>query len=167
MVTNHSHSDTAALCISNTIMIQHSQHITFMDVVVFVASEKVVGWYSTGPKLRSVDLSIHELFRSYCAHPILVIIDVNPLTSPLEIPTLAYISIEASPNQMLTTRRQFQHLPSEIGAYEAEEVGVEHLLRNIKDNTESSLIEQIHSKMISLKSFTYRLYEIHTYLNHS
>ena len=26
------------------------------------------------------------------------------------------------------TKRVFQHIPSEIGAYEAEEVGVEHLL---------------------------------------
>jgi len=29
--------------------------------------------------------------------------------------------------------RQFVHLPSSIGASEAEEVGVEHLLRDIKD----------------------------------
>eukprot|EP00961_Rhodomonas_salina_P284218 3841709-Rhodomonas_salina.2 len=30
------------------------------------------------------------------------------------------------------TRRSFQHLSSEIGAEEAEEIGVEHLLRDIK-----------------------------------
>lgn len=29
--------------------------------------------------------------------------------------------------------RQFIHIPSSIGATEAEEVGVEHLLRDIKD----------------------------------
>jgi len=30
-------------------------------------------------------------------------------------------------------QRQFTHVPSTIGATEAEEVGVEHLLRDIKD----------------------------------
>jgi len=33
------------------------------------------------------------------------------------------------------TRRAFVHLESEIGAEEAEEIGVEHLLRDIKDAT--------------------------------
>jgi len=32
------------------------------------------------------------------------------------------------------TTRTFNHLPSSIGAEEAEEIGVEHLLRDIKDN---------------------------------
>ena len=30
------------------------------------------------------------------------------------------------------TTKTFEHVPSEIGAEEAEEVGVEHLLRDIK-----------------------------------
>jgi len=32
------------------------------------------------------------------------------------------------------TTRTFHHLPTTIGAEEAEEIGVEHLLRDIKDN---------------------------------
>jgi 26S proteasome regulatory subunit N8 len=124
----------------------------------------VIGWYSTGPKLRSVDISIHELFRSYTPHPILVIIDVNPLHDPLEIPTLAYVSVESSPDQQRASRRQFAHLPSEIGAYEAEEVGVEHLLRNLRDSTESSLGEQVNAKLVSLKGLSNRLGEVHDYL---
>ena len=128
------------------------------------ASEKVVGWYSTGPKLRAVDIAIHELFRAYTAHPILVIIDVNPQHDPLEIPTLAYISVESSPEDKRTSRRQFAHLPSEIGAYEAEEVGVEHLLRNLRDTTESSLGERVNAKLTSLKGLNNRLGEVYDYL---
>ena len=128
------------------------------------ASEKVIGWYSTGPKLRATDISIHELFRAYTAHPILVIIDVNPQHDPLEIPTLAYISIESSPETQRASRRQFAHLPSEIGAYEAEEVGVEHLLRNLRDTTESSLGEQVNAKLTSLKGLSNRLADIYDYL---
>ena len=128
------------------------------------ASEKILGWYSTGPKLKSTDIHIHELFRSYCHHPILVIIDVNPQHNPLEIPTLAYMSVESSPDQQRQSRRQFAHLPSEIGAYEAEEVGVEHLLRNIRETTESSLGEQVNAKLVSLKGLGNRLADIHDYL---
>ena len=128
------------------------------------ASEKVIGWYSTGPKLRATDISIHELFRAYTPHPILVIIDVNPQHDPLEIPTLTYISIESSPEAQRASRRQFAHLPSEIGAYEAEEVGVEHLLRNLRDTTDSSLGEQVNAKLTSLKGLSNRLHDIYDYL---
>jgi len=32
---------------------------------MFTAKEHVVGWYSTGPKLRENDLDIHGLFNEY------------------------------------------------------------------------------------------------------
>jgi dynactin complex subunit len=53
----------------------------------------VVGWYSTGPKLRENDLEIHEVIRRYCPNPVLVIIDVQ-LKEELEIPTKSYITVE-------------------------------------------------------------------------
>lgn len=56
------------------------------------ANEKILGWYSTGPKIRTADLDIHELFRRYHNNPIFVIIDVNP--NEVGIPTKAYISKE-------------------------------------------------------------------------
>ena len=62
------------------------------------------------------------------------------------------------------TRRSFQHLPSEIGAEEAEEIGVEHLLRDIKDTTVSTLAERVNAKLASLKGLKARLEDIHTYL---
>ena len=49
------------------------------------------------------------------------------------------------------TRRSFVHLESEIGAEEAEEIGVEHLLRDIKDTTVSTLAERVSAKLVSLK----------------
>ena len=42
------------------------------------AKEKVVGWYSTGPKIRENDLDIGELFEKYCADPVLVIVNLSP-----------------------------------------------------------------------------------------
>merc|ERR1711934_871395 len=39
------------------------------------AKEKIVGWYSTGPRIKSTDLEIHELFRKFCSNPVYVVID--------------------------------------------------------------------------------------------
>lgn len=57
------------------------------------ARENIVGFYSSGPKIRPADLSVEALFRSsYHPAPILVIIDVRPECE--EIPTQAYVSVE-------------------------------------------------------------------------
>ena len=37
------------------------------------AKEKIVGWYSTGPKIRTNDVDIHELFTDYHPNPAFVI----------------------------------------------------------------------------------------------
>lgn len=128
------------------------------------AKEKVLGWYSTGPKIRPSDLKINEMMRKYTAEPILCIIDVNP-QDDLEIPTQAYVSIENAPEQQSVARRTFRHIPSEIGAYEAEEVGVEHLLRNISDTTVSTVADQVQAKLASLHSLKKRMIEMNNYLD--
>ena len=58
----------------------------------------------------------------------------------------------------------FKHVTSEIGAMEAEEVGVEHLLRDVKDTTISTLANQVTQKLGSLKGLASRLQEIDAYL---
>lgn len=60
--------------------------------------------------------------------------------------------------------RRFQHITSEIGALEAEEVGVEHLLRDVKDTNISTLGEQIQAKVSSLKSLVLHLQDMQKYL---
>jgi ribosome-binding protein aMBF1 (putative translation factor) len=59
----------------------------------------------------------------------------------------------------------FQHIPSEIGAVEAEEVGVEHLLRDIHDTSISTVASNVNAKILSLKSLVAHLKEMHAYLN--
>jgi 26S proteasome regulatory subunit N8 len=128
------------------------------------AKEKVVGWYSSGPRIRPADLEINELFRNYTPNPVLVIIDVRPQDS-LEIPTNAYISIEeVKEDGTEPPTRRFIHITSEIGALEAEEVGVEHLLRDVKDTNISTLGEQIQAKITSLKSLIGHLQNMQKYL---
>jgi 26S proteasome regulatory subunit N8 len=126
------------------------------------AAEKVIGWYSTGPKIKPADLDIHELVRKYCPSPVLVIIDVRPTVT--EVPTQAYVSIEEVSEENQTVHR-FHHVPAIIGALEAEEVGVEHLLREVKDTNISTLTTQINDKILGLKALLSRMIEMQDYIN--
>jgi len=125
------------------------------------AKERIVGFYSTGPKIRSNDLELDTLFRKYCTNPVLVIIDIRPDTQG--IPTQAYYSVELVDDSKETCRT-FKHLDSIVEAYEAEEVGVEHLLRDINDPTVSTLASKVQHKMTGLTSLRDKLEEMHEYL---
>jgi 26S proteasome regulatory subunit N8 len=100
---------------------------------------------------------------SYASNPVLVIIDVQP--KELGIPTKAYYAVEeVKEDATQKSQKVFVHVPSEIGAYEAEEIGVEHLLRDVKDATISTLATEVGGKLVALKGLEARLKEIHAYL---
>ncbi|BES89481.1 26S proteasome non-ATPase regulatory subunit [Nesidiocoris tenuis] len=126
------------------------------------AREKVVGWYHTGPKLHQNDVSINELIRRYCPNSILVIIDAKP--KDLGLPTEAYRAVEEVHDDGSPTTKTFEHVPSEIGAEEAEEVGVEHLLRDIKDTTVGTLSQRVTNQLMGLKGLFEQLQDIKEYL---
>ncbi|KAK5646791.1 hypothetical protein RI129_005255 [Pyrocoelia pectoralis] len=126
------------------------------------AREKVVGWYHTGPKLHQNDIAINELIRRYCPNSVLVIIDAKP--KDLGLPTEAYQAVEEVHDDGSPTSKTFEHVPSEIGAEEAEEVGVEHLLRDIKDTTVGTLSQRITNQLLGLKGLNSQLKDIRDYL---
>lgn len=115
----------------------------------------------------------------------LVIIDAKP--KDLGLPTEAYQAVEEVHDvccnvycillrctAMITllnslqdgspTSKTFEHIPSEIGAEEAEEVGVEHLLRDIKDTTVGTLSQRITNQLLGLKGLHEQIREIRDYL---
>ena len=102
------------------------------------AKERVVGWYHTGPKLHQNDILINDLIRKYCPGSVLVIIDPKP--TRVGLPTEAYKVVEEIHEDGTPSSKTFEHVPSEIGAEEAEEVGVEHLLRDVKVNLNMSIL---------------------------
>ncbi|KAJ3139781.1 proteasome regulatory particle subunit [Physocladia obscura] len=143
--------------------LDHNYHEAMYDMCKKVnAKEKMVGWYHSGPKLRPSDLEINELFKRYVPNPVLVIIDVKQ--SSLGIPTDAYFVIEEVHDDGTETSKTFSHVQSVIEAEEAEEIGVEHLLRDIKDNAVGTLSTQIGDQLDSLKGLHSRLAEITSYL---
>ncbi|CAD6505649.1 BgTH12-01139 [Blumeria graminis f. sp. triticale] len=126
------------------------------------AKEKLIGWYHSGPKLRASDLEINELFKRYTPNPLLVIIDVQPKESG--VPTDAYFAVEEIKDDGTTTSKTFVHTPSIIEAEEAEEIGVEHLLRDIRDVAVGSLSTRITNQLQSLQGLHLRLRDIGVYL---
>lgn len=139
------------------------------------AKERVVGFYSTGPQIRPNDLRIHALLKRFVppettTPPVFVIIDVRPDRE--SIPTTAYRVVEevdstssggggAKTTELHST---FAHVPSLIGAEEPEEIGVEHLLRDINDPTVSTVTSLIKAKMSGLSALTEKLVEMKDYL---
>merc|ERR1711998_446937 len=126
------------------------------------AKEKIVGWYSTGPRIKPADLEIHEIFKKHCANPVYVVIAVKP--REMGIPTEAYVALQEEKDDGTAALYTFHHVPSEIGAYEAEEIGVEHLLRDIKDTSTSTLAKQVGDRLHALKGLHSRLGDMQTYL---
>ncbi|CAK9186398.1 unnamed protein product [Ilex paraguariensis] len=101
---------------------------------------------------------------SYVPNPVLVIIDVQP--KELGIPTKAYYAVEeVKENATQKSQKVFVHVPSEIAAHEVEEIGVEHLLRDVKDTTISTLATEVTGKLAALKGLDARLLEIRSYLD--
>ncbi|KAL5545362.1 hypothetical protein UlMin_009146 [Ulmus minor] len=79
------------------------------------AKEHVVGWYNSGPKLRENDLDIYGLFNDKVPNPVLIIID----------------------DATQKGQKVFVHVLSE-------NCRVEHLLRDVKDTTVSSLATDVY-----------------------
>jgi len=126
------------------------------------ARERMIGWYHSGPKLRGSDQEINDLFKRYIARPVMVIVDVR--REAVGIPTDAYFAVEEIKDDGTETRKTFLHVPSAIEAEEAEEIGVEHLLRDIKDSTTTTLATQVTDQLASLQGLQSRLLEIRDYL---
>ena len=112
--------------------------------------EKIIGWYSTGPQIKRSDIEINEILRRYNTSPVFVVIRVND-EEQISLPTEAYFTQEETDSSG-TINRQFIHVPSTVGATEAEEVGVEHLLRDIKDASQGQLSKQVIDKINGLKA---------------
>lgn len=127
------------------------------------AKEKLIGWYHSGPKLRTSDLKINDLFRKYTSNPLLLIVDVQPRS--VGIPTDAYFAVDDIKNDGSAAERTFIHVPSLIEAEEAEEIGVEHLLTDIRDQAAGNLSLKVTQSYQSLLGLHQKLREIANYLD--
>ncbi|KIM21940.1 hypothetical protein M408DRAFT_333150 [Serendipita vermifera MAFF 305830] len=126
------------------------------------AREKMIGWYHTGPQLRASDQEINDVFKRYIPQPVMVIVDTRQST--VGIPTEAYFAVEEIKDDGSESKRTFLHVPSAIEAEEAEEIGVEHLLRDIKDSTTTTLATRVTQQADSLRALQSRIKDLRDYL---
>jgi 26S proteasome regulatory subunit N8 len=149
------------------------------------AKERVIGFYSTGPQIRTNDLRIYDIVERYTGNftngikntsipsypAVFSIIDIRP--NRTDLPVTSYKVTEeigsinnktAASNMNKQIQRVFAHVPTSLGAVEAEEVGVEHLLRDIHDPTISSVASLIKEKVTGLQTLRTKLLECQQYL---
>merc|ERR1712087_688880 len=79
------------------------------------------------------------------------------------LPTKAYCGVDVVQSDGRHSK-EFAHIPSIITASEAEEVGVEHLLREVENISLSTLTTEVNHKLSSLNGLTERLMMIRQYL---
>ena len=128
------------------------------------SKEKLLGWYSSGPKIRPHDIEINEVFRKYCDRPVFVIIDVQEKKEAIGIPAESYIMKEEidQDGQLIKT---FFKLDTKIEASLPEQIGVEFMLKDINDpNRVGSVSKIINDKEQSLKALIKKLTDIKAYL---
>jgi len=127
-----------------------------------LARERVVGWYSTGPRLRPNDLAIHSLLGRFCSRPVLVVCRSGQPTTAATPPTptaggsesdegrsdglpiTAYAAVDdvregSGGKGGASATKVFANVPTSVAATEAEDVGVEHLLRDVADDAAAGL----------------------------
>jgi len=129
------------------------------------SKERVVGFYSTGPQIRPNDLRIYDVVQialpEKCLTPaVFCIIDIRP--DRPDLPVTSYKVVEKVTDKEVT--RTFAHVPVKMGALEAEEIGVEHLLRDINDPSVSTVASLIRGKLSGMETLSEKLLECRDYL---
>lgn len=124
--------------------------------------EKIIGWYSSGPKIKQADIKINEIFRNYNTEPVLLVCNVQD-EQLIGLPTEAYFTKEEV-DENGNMGRAFTHVRSTIGATDAEAVAVEHLLRDVKDASQGQFSKTMTDKLLGIKVLAIKLKEMRNYL---
>ncbi|KAF9761744.1 26S proteasome non-ATPase regulatory subunit 7 like protein A [Nosema granulosis] len=115
--------------------------------------ETILGWYHTGPKMCSNDVEITKSLLKYVEDPHLVIINIH--STDYDLPVQVF---------RLDKQGDFAHVNARIEAEEAEEVGVEHLIRDIREDDTGSIKERIKTIRESMKVYEKSLETIEDFL---
>jgi 26S proteasome regulatory subunit N8 len=125
--------------------------------------EKIVGWYTSKSTVSPNDLDIHRMMRQYNPNPVFITTDVDA-RDPHEIPVSAYIGAERVRPDGQPLVVSFQNVPTIVDFLEVEEVGVEQLLRDIKDVDVSEIGTTLTNSVHGLAALEHRLKGLSEYL---
>jgi len=125
--------------------------------------EKIIGWYSSKATVSANDLDIHQLMRRFTPDPIFLTTDVGA-SDPHEIPATAFLGAERVRPDGQPIVTSFRNIPTIVDFLEVEEIGVEHLLRDIKDVDMSEIGTTLTNSIHGLAALEHRLNGISMYL---
>merc|ERR1719223_1495858 len=111
-------------------------------------NEKIVGWYHTGEEMRMSDKKISSFFMKYIDYPIVAKINLSP--QPHKMPLETYTLLQKVSDDVLIPSNSFKGISCKIVAEESELVGIEQLLRCMKNNTVGDLASHIDQKMLGI-----------------
>lgn len=121
---------------------------------------KIVGWYSSGPTVQANDMLLHLLVADrFCPNPVYCVVKTDPNNKG--VPVLAYTTVQGREG---TRAVEFRNIPTHLGAEEAEEIGIEHLLRDLTDSTVTTLSTQVQERELSLGHLCGALQQLEEYL---
>jgi 26S proteasome regulatory subunit N8 len=143
--------------------LDHNYHETMFNMFKKInIKEQVLGWYVTGSSFKPHDLEINEIFSGYNKKSILITCDVNS-KKEFDLPTKAFYAVEYVDNEGYI-QRSFKSIACKVEAFEPEEVGVEHLIRELKDLNMDSLQNKLQNKVQSLVALRGKISTISQYL---
>ena len=121
---------------------------------------KVVGWYSSGPDICANDIAMHLLISErFCPSPVYCVVNTDP--DKKGAPVIAYTTTESRSANAV----EFRNVATSLGTVEAEDIGIEHLLRDLTDSTISTLSTKVGDRQLALLQLEQMLGNIETYLN--
>jgi len=127
------------------------------------ASETILGWYHSGGEVKPNDITIHQSFQQYCRNPLLLVVNVTATSH--ELPVKAYLSQKSIAVHTTEEIETFTNLDVILVASPPEEVGVEHVLRDVQDMEHvPTLTMELQQKKTGLGILTERLTQIKGYL---
>jgi 26S proteasome regulatory subunit N8 len=120
---------------------------------------RIVGWYTSGTEISQNDLNIHLLVaQRFCPNPVCCIVNTEPTNKG--VPLLAYTTTGSLDGRDV----EFRTILSELSSYEAEDIGIEHLLRDLTDSTVTTLSSKVGDRQLALSKLDLLLRMIEEYL---
>ncbi|KAK6090790.1 hypothetical protein P3W45_000035 [Vairimorpha bombi] len=117
------------------------------------SKEEIIGWYHTGPKMCQNDIEITKSMLKIIDEPYLVIINIH--SDDYDLPIQIF---------KLNKQKEFVHVNGKIEAEEAEEVGVEHLIRDVREERTGSLKDDVSIIRESMKVYSNCISNIQNYI---
>ncbi|TBU05336.1 regulatory subunit of 26S proteasome [Hamiltosporidium magnivora] len=124
------------------------------------SSEKILGWYHSGPSLHKNDLDITKSFMRDLPNPLLVIVDVKAFNISEQVQIFRLVDDKSGKKN----DKKFKYIPCVVEGEEAEEVGVEHLLKDIRDCSVSKYFTNVKDIKSSMEMYEKSLTVIVEYL---